>query len=414
MKKLMTMAVLAAMSTTTVFAQDDLVKQAQKLGDKGEFEEAIKVITPALSSDATADKAAAWNALSNICYKGFEAQAQLAVDSQTKPDAPKADSVTMYNYMVQAIKAAMKCDEYDVLPNEKGKVKIRFRKPNQERYNIGRINILQGGQYFYGKKMNKEAQEAWGLYVDSNKSTMFEGVDMTNDQYLSQIAYYAGFLAYQNKDYATAMRYATIAAEDPEKASEANEILLFAQKDGAKTKEDTLAYVNTVKDMHKKNPQEDRYFNLLMDYYTKAGDNAQLKAWIEEELAVNPQNKMPWALKGEVEMRAQNWDEAIEAYKKAAEIDPNFVQVIFNTGVCMNSKAVDLKDKLADKNTGGLTPDNVAKVKELLVPAKEYMEKARELDPNRDTVNWAYPLYQIYYSLGDKEKSDEMEKLLGN
>jgi len=34
------------------------------------------------------------------------------------------------------------------------------------------------------------------------------------------------------------------------------------------------------------------------------------------------------------------------------------------------------------------------------------------LDPDREKVNWAYPLYQIYYSLGDKAKSDEMEALV--
>lgn len=408
------MAVLAAMSTTTALAQDDLVKQAQKLCDKGEYEEAIKVITPALTSDATADKAAAWNTMNNICYKSFEHQGQIAAEHAVKQSGPEADSVMMYKHFVKAVEAALKCDEYDVLPNEKGKVKIRFRKANQDRYSMGRLHLIQGGQYFYGNKNNEDAQKSWGLYIDCTASPMFEGVDLSKDEYRSQIAYFAGLLAYQNKDYATATRYAKIAAEDPEKAADANEIVLFAQKDGAKTKEDTLAYVNTVKELHKQNPTEDRYFNLLMDYYLKCGDKVALQTWAEEEVAANPNNKMAWAIKGEAEMNAQKWDDAVASYTKAAEIDPAFVQVVFNTGVCLNSKAIELKDKLADKSTGGLTKENFNKVKEILEQSKVHLEKARELDPSQDTVKWAYPLYQIYYSLGDKEKSAEMEALLGN
>ena len=71
-----------------------------------------------------------------------------------------------------------------------------------------------------------------------------------------------------------------------------------------------------------------------------------------------------------------------------------------------------LKDQLADKNTGGLTKANADKVKAILHDARQYLEQAKELDPDREKVNWAYPLYQIYYTIGDKAKSDEMEKLV--
>jgi len=151
-----------------------------------------------------------------------------------------------------------------------------------------------------------------------------------------------------------------------------------------------------------------------MDYYSKPGRQAEMKQWTEEEIAKDPNNKMTWALKGEVEMNTGKWDDAVASYKKAAELDPTFVQVIFNTGVCLNQKAIELKDKLADKKTGGLTPDNASKVKAVLAEAKVYLEKSKEIDPNREKVDWAYPLYQIYYNLGDKAKAAEMEKLVGN
>lgn len=411
MKKLMMMAVMAT-AATAVFAQDDLVKQAQKLCDKGEFEEAVNVITPALTSDATTDKAAAWNTLSNIYYQKFSSIQQKKTENEIKQLAEPYDTVGMHNSIVAAMEAALKCDEYDQLPNAKGKVKPRFRKSNQARFQTGRLNLIQAGLDAYNKKEYDEAQKAWMMYVDCPELPLFTGVDLSTDEYRAEIAYYAGLASYFKKDYANAVKYCKIAAENPEKAADANEILLFSQKENCKTAEDSLDYVNTLKDLHKQNPSEEKYFNLLMDYYSKAGDKDAMSKWVDEEIAADPHNKMAWALKGEANMNASNWDEAVEAYKKAIEINPTFVQVYFNTGICLTSKAAAMNDELADKKTGMLTKDNKTKIDEVLLLAKDYLEKARELDPNREKTNWAYPLYQIYYALGDKEKQAELESLV--
>ena len=118
------MAALAVM-TTAAFAQDDLVKSAKKLCDKGELEEAVKTITPALTSDQTEDKAEAWNVMSEIQYqifmKGQAAEQANKANNSTTP----FDTAAMHKAMVASLEAAMKCDEYDRQPNAKGKVKIQ-------------------------------------------------------------------------------------------------------------------------------------------------------------------------------------------------------------------------------------------------------------------------------------------------
>ena len=78
----MIMAALAAMSATA-FAQDDLVKQAKKLCDKGELEQAVTTITPALTSAQTEDKAEAWNVMSEIQYQigGFQERRHSCMES---------------------------------------------------------------------------------------------------------------------------------------------------------------------------------------------------------------------------------------------------------------------------------------------------------------------------------------------
>ena len=411
MKKVMMMALMAA-AATSAFAQDAVVKEAKKLFSSKDFDQAIQVLTPALTSAETTDKAAAWNLMSQIQQGKFSAIQTKEVEEKVKPTGATIDTKGMHDAAIGAIEAALKCDEFDRQPNEKGKVKIRFRKEAQTQLTNTRLALINAGLYYYNEKDLDKAVKTWAMYLDSASDPFFEGVDLSQDQYRSEIAYYAGLAAYQKKDYVLAEKYANMAAQDPNKAEDANEILLFSKKENLKTPADSAAYVAMVKDLHKQKPDEKRYFNLLMDYYTHAHNMQALKAWAEEEIALDAENSMAWALKGEVQMNDREWDAAVESYKKAIEIDPNFVQCLFNAGVCLNSKAIDLKDELADKKTGGLTAANADKVKAILNESLSFMERAKELDPNREKVNWAYPLYQIYYSLGDKAKSDEMEKLV--
>lgn len=408
MKKLMIMALMAS-AATTAFAQDALVKEAKKLATKGEYAEAIKMITPALTSAETLNKAAAWHQLSDIYFTQYTKINEEAVKSAVTHET--YDTIGMHRAAVNAWENALKCDEFDMQPNEKGQVKPRFRTESQTRYKNFGVALVQAGQAEYQAKNNEAALKAWKLYCGMKETPIFAEVqDFPKDAFYYDITYYVAFLAYQTQDYALAEKYANITAESPEKAGDANEILLFSKKDNMKTKEDSLAYVNTVKEMHKANPEQERYFNLLMEYYMRANDPESMKQWLAEEIELNPQNSLVWALRGEIDMNDEKWDEAIASYDKAIEIKPDFVQCIFNAGRCYYSSAMELQGKLADAN-GMITNANYEKVAEVVKKAEGYYLRAKELDPDRETCNWAYPLYQIYYFLKDEAKQKEIEAI---
>ena len=400
-----------AAAATTTFAQDATVKEAKKLFGKGEFDAAAQTLAPALTSAETTDKATAWNLQSEIMYGKFSAISTQQMENQVKKIDTPTDTLGMHQAAVAAWDAVMKCDEFDQQPDEKGKVKLKYRTPAQTKYKNFGVSLVQAGQFFYQKKDYQAALKAWRTYLDMKNTTIFSQVaDFPKDPFYDDILYYVAFLAYQEKDYPVAVKYAQLLAANPEKADEANEILLFAKKETLRSKSDSLEYVGMVKDLHKANPESERYFNLLVDYYNHV-DPAEKLAWVEEELAVAPQNKMPWAIKGESLMNAEKWDEAVDAFKKAVEIDPEWVPCLFNIGICLNSKAIALNDQLMDKKTMGLTPENVEKVKAVLREAQVYLEKNRELDPDQLQTKWGYPLYRIYYSLGDKDKMKELEDI---
>lgn len=380
MKKILMMAVMAA-AATTAFAQ------------------------------SAAEKAAEWSAKFETEYQTFSKN----YDEAQKSVITKAtyDTLSMNKALVQAFHYAYKCNEFDIQPNEKGKVKPKFQKKNRSRLMGARPQLINAGLYFYNdRKDQASALEAWGLYVDSPKDPFFEGETFAEDKSMSEIAYFASLAAYNLKDYEKAVRYANVAMQDPAKAADAQEILIFSQKDNCKTAADSVAYLKTIKDLHAKDPKNERFFSLLIDYYGKPYMAAEKKVWLDEEIAVDPQNKMAWALKGEMQMNDEQWDDAVASYKKAVELDPNFVQVIFNIGICLNSKAIALKDQLANKSTGRLSAADNEKVVNVLNESKGYMEKLREMDPNQEKTNWAYPLYSIYYSLGDEAKANEIQQIL--
>ena len=384
MKKFMMMAVMAAAAATTAFAQ------------------------------SAAEQAAEWNTKAAAQYKIYIDGQQVMVENQLKKvDTPNDQQEKMYTALVEAYKAAYKCNEFDIQPNDKGKVKPKFKKKNAANYKAARNGLVNAGLFFYNTMKDQgKALEAWGMYVDSPSAPLYAGLTWEEDKGMSEVAYFASLAAYNQKDYAKAVKYANEAMKDPAKANDAQEILIFSQKDNCKTASDSTAYLNTLKDLHAKNPDSERYFGLLIDYYSKPWLNAEKKAWLEQEISANPNNKMAWALKGETLMNEEKWDDAVAAYKKAVEIDPQFVQVIYNIGISLNSKAIALKDQLANKQTGRLSVADNQKVLDVLNESKGYLEKLREMDPNQEKTNWAYPLYQIYYALGDTAKADEMQNLL--
>src|SRR5574344_1209683 len=342
MKKMMMMAMMATVAATA-FAQDDLVKQAEKIAQDGDLAKAVSTITPALTSAQTTDKAAAWNTLSNMYFQGFSAIQQKKLENQVKKIDTPVDEVSMAKDLVEGLKAAQQCDLIDQQPNEKGKVKPKFRKDNATKYISARLNLVNFGQDAFNKKDFQAAFDNFSDYVNSCDYSLFSDP-----------------------------------AQDTAKAKEATEILIFAKKETIKTKADPLEYVQMLKEAAAKFPADQRYSAWSGDYYLQSNNTAALSQWADQEIAKNPTNKFAYTYKGEAFRLNSKWDDAIACYNKASELDPTYIVAYYQAGVCLNSKAIDLKEKLSDKRTGMLTVANVAKVKEVLTQAKEKLEKRSE------------------------------------
>ncbi len=400
MKKLMTMAVLVCMALAANAQNPAGLKQV--LSAKT-FQDATAALNGAVGSMNNEEKAKAYNKLVDLSLDRFNKEQNIKLTNQVTQKNDPFDKKVMYESALNALRNAAECDKYDQLPNAKGKVAPKFRKKNAERLLAARTELINGGQDLYNEKDFKTAAEYFGTYTDSRNYPLFSETDFSADTYYGQIAYFAALAAYNCQDYANASKYADAAQGDKEVANDAMDIKILSMKAQLKTKEDSLKYLDDVKALYAKEPANERIFALLVEYYSSVNDDASKNALVAKQVAEHP-SKMAWALKGESDMRESKWADAIESYKKSLELDPDFIQVRFNLGLCMNNQAITLKDQ----NGGNLVPE----AKSLLEQSIQNLLKVKEQDPNREQVNWAYTLYQAYYLIGDEAKAAELEKLI--
>ena len=121
---LFSMVLLLAAGFT--FAQEKSVKEAKSIANdvKPDFAQAEKLINEALNNAETKDNAETWDVAGFIQKRINEKEMENAY--LRKP----YDTLKVYNSALNMCKYYFKCDELAQIPNEKGKIKNKFRRSN--------------------------------------------------------------------------------------------------------------------------------------------------------------------------------------------------------------------------------------------------------------------------------------------
>ncbi|ERK40540.1 tetratricopeptide repeat protein [Segatella baroniae F0067] len=404
MKKLI-IAAMMILGTSTAFAGDS--EPLKAILKAKTYEEAQSLLKSSLSQLANAEeKAKAYNKLVDLAMDKVNKEQAIITSNQMASQFGQGkqqafDTLGFYNAVMEAMQNAMLCNQFDQQPNEKGKVKPRFQKSNSDRLWGLRTHLINGGQQAGNAENTALAFKNYALYVDSSTDPLFNGVDKskTPDQYLGEVARVAAVFAFQSKQMDDANKYVDIAMKDTAVYKDALNLKLYIMQQGLKTREDSVSYVNKLKGLYTQDSKNDQIFATLASMYGSLKMTTEQDLIIKDKLAKEPDNFSAWALKGQNEMNAGNMEEAIASFKKASAIDDKNVIILTYLGFCLNSKAANL-------NT---VPEQKALYKESM----EILEKAKELDPNREKANWSYPLYQCYYTIygANDARTKAMESL---
>lgn len=405
MKKFM-IAALMFISASTAFAGDsEPLKAILKASDYAQAEQLLKSSLSQLANDA--ERAAAYNKLVQLAMKTYNEQAQVDIQNQTYLSLKQNDKVKAYDTVafnesaLNALKAAVECDKYDQMPNEKGKVKPRFRNANAATIWNARKQLVNAGQSAAQGRNVANVLKYWGTFLDTDNAPLFAGVDHADEaSYFGQVALFTSQYAFQEKHMDLANKYVDLALKDTATAKEAMNLKVIYMQQDLKTKADTVACIQKLQELNQKYPDNDVVFNSLVSMYTNQKMTAELDKLVNDKLASDPKFFPALRAKGYQAMNAQKWDEAETGFKSALEVNPKDVLTLTYLGFCINAKAASVK--------------TVAEQKALYQQSAPYLEKARDIDPDRTQANWSYPLYQCYYGLygADDSRTKELESMV--
>ena len=405
MKKIV-FSVVLLLAAGFVFAQEKAVKEAKKIvnGTSPDFAKAEELINGALTNPETKDLAETWNVAGLIQRKRSEKEMEKAYLRQPY------DTMQVYNSALNMCKYFFKCDELAQIPNEKGKIKNKYRKPNSSEILAERGNLINGGIQYFNQDKNKEALEFFGTYVDMLNQPMFaDNEQVKNDTLMPQIAYYASLAAMKMEDYPSVLKYAPYAKDDKEVGKYAMEFVSTALK----AEGDTAKWVISLQEGVQKYPDHPFFFGNLIDYYSNSKKFDEAMKFTDEMLAKDPNNAFNLYVKGYIYHNMEDYDNALKYYKKTIEIDPTYAEAYSYIGLIYCLQAQNFSEKASSDVNDPKYKEDQAALKGFYEQAKPYYEKARELKPDQKDL-WLNGLYRVYYNLQMGPEYEEIEKLMNN
>jgi len=401
-KVILLMVVL--MTATLGFAQTKSVREAKRIADeeKPDFKKAETLINGALTDPETKDDPNTYNVAGYIQKKKIDNENKQLYLTQPY------DTIGLYNAAYQMFQYYYKTDQLESIPNEKGKVKHKYRKPNVETMLVEKNNLINGGVYYFNAGKNKEALDFFRTYIDMKDQPMFASeASVKNDTLVYQIAYYAALAAMKLEDYPDVIKFTELSMNDPE--SRQNSLEFRAQAYVAQG--DSAQWIQTLKDGMKQYPTHFYFFGHLIDYYTNSGKYEEALIFANEMIEHNPTDAFSLYVKGFILQNMKRYDEALEFYKKAIEADPNYAEAYSNIGYIYCQQGVDYAEKITIDFDDPKYKEEENKVKSFYEMARPYYEKVRELRPDQKDL-WLNGLYTVYYRLNMGPEFEEIEKLM--
>ena len=376
---------MLVLGATSAFAGDsDALKAVMKAKTYAEAEALLKQNLGQFANDA--EKAKAYNKLVDLGMKDFNDQQSIQQTNQLMKKNDPVDENVMNEGAYNALMNAIECYKYDQLPNAKGKVAPKFNG-NATRVWGARQQLVNAGQTAAQNNKADEVLKYWGAFLDTDSEPLFAAVDAkqkeAEKEYIGQVALFAARYAYQAKDAARCEKYCDIAMTSEKEAKDALNLKLYVMKDGLKTKEDSLNYVNKLKDLYAKDPSNEVMLDGLNSMYSALKMEKEQTELLDAAIAKDPKNFVALANKGMMYIQKNDANNAIKCLKQALEAKPDNVVVMTYLGACYNSKAGEIQA--------------VQGRKVVYQEAIKILDKAKELDPEKAQANWGYTRYQAYY-----------------
>ncbi len=177
----------------------------------------------------------------------------------------------------------------------------------------------------------------------------------------------------------------------------------------------TLIYLNQgnteaaseiIKQAREKNPDDISLIRAESEMAYKVGDMDRYNRLMEEIVAADPDNPEVYYNLGVGSNKMGDKEKAIEYYKKALELDPNYAEALINTASLILEEEGAIIEEMNSLGTTTADYNRYDELKEvkndLYLNAIPYLEKATEVRP--DNIELVRTLMNIYSQLGEDAK----------
>lgn len=407
---------------TTSFAQKKAVKEAKSSMDSKNFTEARALIAPALTNPETATDAETWKVAGDIENTAFEQERnnQLFQKDFKEP--------VMYEALMATYVPYITADSLGQLPDEKGKIKNKYRKDIIKKFTENHPYFINGGVYYNDKKDYSKAADFFYTYWQIPSLAMYEGEKdnaiNTNDSTFQTIKYYAVLCAIQADQHNRAIDMLKKIQSEPFTANSTYDESGVYELLATEYQEigDSVSYKATLLDGANKFPSNQFLTANLINQYINENKYDEAIDYLDKAIANNPNNACDLiSTKAYAYAQMKEFKQAEDSYTKALATDPNCEKALDGLSVAYLLQIQDLKNEASTKSgKESLALDDQAKelykkTLPLLVQYKSALE-SRSAD-NSILSNIVYKLQNVYYNLNMndeyKKTSEELKTLTG-
>ncbi|MCL1868674.1 MAG: tetratricopeptide repeat protein, partial [Paludibacter sp.] len=346
MKKII-LSMALVMSVAGAFGQQANVSKAKSKAQSGDYAGARELIKLALDNPETANLAETWYVAGFIGEKENNALWGRAVSNLEYDKNAKGKA------MLSSIDYYIKADELGQIPDEKGKVKNKYRKDMAyaiKGYYNGEYTNCQLYDYFATLYDDKQFQDAYNVaqvYFSIPQLPMMQQQKFSKDSTFFAMQYYAGSAASSAGLYNEAIAiYKKSIADNYESLNS-----YACISDAYDAMKDTVNLVKALKDGVNHFPKEPWFLQKLINLYSGSNQNAEAIKYLDDAIANEPNNVQYYSVKANLENRLGNFDLAEQNFNKALEIDPNYADayagkglLIFYQGIQIAENAGEIRD----------------------------------------------------------------------
>ncbi|MBR1462431.1 MAG: hypothetical protein IJ604_03510 [Prevotella sp.] len=309
------------------------------------------------------------------------------------------DTAALFNVAKRMFAAYEKLDSIDATPDDKGRVRLKYRYKNSSFLDGYRKNLYSGGAFFIRRQQYKTAFDFIDMYLNTVSQPLFRDMHYPEDP---EAAYWGLYCGYKLQDPVMTLKYKDIALRDTVREESTMEYLAETYK----LLKDTVMYEKMLTTGFYRFKRSAYFFTYLVDFYNSMKRPDLALGIINDGLSSKENSELYLFAKCNQLLNMGRYDDCLAICDTLIARNDTLADAYYNAGVAYINKAIEL-DKQYTKANPKLRKQVIAYYNMSL----PYMEKHRVLAPDQKD-KWGAALYKIYLELNMGKKFEEIDRLL--